>query len=472
MTWWTIKTLHVGPSAFTAGIGCTTSAPDHLFMKYAPWEPIRHLLWRMFRGKSHLCGYKYVWDTPLLAEQALYGDTIHHVFALKNLTPSTDYWGYIFAPDGPYGQEIQGPLMHWKTIADPIPPEITVDPIPIDVAQPVFRCGNRYTFWANGTWYAHIPDPFSLSIWKLIAGTFVRQDHAHEPVAPVGVISDADSRMDSYHTAIHCSYFCLAPFPGPNHLRYATFDLLTDHWLTDELVWHPMRKAFVKGDTCIALDSWQRPHIIFTDYANGFPVLFYTRNQPTGWRTPMIAMNIPGKINEFPSFAISPNNNTQWLTAVMNTSQMYLAWHFYRATAWDPPMQIQTGLNLPHHSAAAPTDAVDIAQVQLDWRVDSWRLNGIVWHAENVTPPVSLYANVISTPAFQVGPLIAFRDDDNHLAYVRLSWPYNWDPPVQLAPDTLILLTANFATPDVVSCLYTKALPVRCAFFSFYAPWH
>ena len=472
MTWWTIRGLYTGLAPFTAAISCRTSQDDHCFIKWAPWEPRRHELWRIFRGKDYRCGYKYIWDTPNLTEQSGYGDTEFHLFVLKDLTPATDYWGYIFAPDGPYGQEIQGPLMHWKTPAVVIPPEITTDPLPIDIANPVFRCGNRYTFWANGTWYAHVPSIFSLTVWKLIAGTFVRQDHAHEPVAPAGIIADADSRMDPWLTTIHCSYFCLVAFPGPNHLRYATFDLTTDRWLLDEHICYPTRKVSTQADTSLALDSWGRPHIVFTHYTNALPMIAYTRKDYSGWAAPTPAMDIPGKIVGFPSFAISPLNNTQWLIAVMNTYECYYAERPYGQYAFDTPVQFQTGINLSYHSAAAPSDGLDIAQVQPDWRVDSWRFDGIMWHASDLSQPISHYANVIATPHFRTGPLLAFRDDDNHLAYVWRDWDFTWQPQVQLAPDALILLTAHFATPDVVSCLYTRPLLVRCWFFAFHAPWH
>ncbi len=472
MTWWTLSSMYLGPGTTSAALNCRTSQPDHLFVKWAPWQPRRHPLWRMFRGKEYLCGYKYIWDTPNITEQQLHGDTDFHLFVLTDLTPSTTYWGYMFAPDGPYGQEIQGPLFSFTTTTVGPPPLPTPHPLPIDIANPVFRCGNRYTFWANATWYAFVPSIFSLTMWKLIPGAMVRQDHAHEPTAPAGLIQDADSRMDPFFTTIHCAYFCLVAQPGPNQLRYATFDLTSDSWATDEQICQPQRQVLTTADTCLALDTTLRPHVLYTDYAGIFPEIHY-RNRITGsWSAPETALALPGKLNLHPSMAIDPATTTVHLVAVMNTSQ-----HYYRnrpspAGPWSAITQLDFALNLSHHSIVAPIQDPRVAQLGQDWRINNWNIFDGTLHDDDLTAPTSTYANAVAIPAPGSGPLIAFRDDDNHLAYIWRPPAAAWQAQVQLDPANLIILTAHGAYPDVVSCLYTKTLPIRCAFFAFYAPWH
>jgi len=112
MTWW-ILTQYLPETTYnSATMNGYTNFADHLFMSWAYYKPVRQPLFRTIRGKIVRCGFKYIWDTPNLAEQTQPGDTIFHRFRLLNLTPGSTIWYYIWAPDGPYGNQIQGPLLH------------------------------------------------------------------------------------------------------------------------------------------------------------------------------------------------------------------------------------------------------------------------------------------------------------------------------------------------------------------------
>jgi len=111
MTWWILTYLHNDPGATTLDVAARTNYADHLFMAWATWKPARHPVYRTVRGKRVLCGYKYIWDTPNIHEQWQPGDTLQHDFALSGLAPGATIWYYLFAPNGPYGNEIQGPLI-------------------------------------------------------------------------------------------------------------------------------------------------------------------------------------------------------------------------------------------------------------------------------------------------------------------------------------------------------------------------
>lgn len=117
MTWWILTSQRHFPSPTSLAIYAITNHADHLFASWATWKPRRHPIYRVIRGTERLCGYRYIWDTPNIAEQSQSGDTLAHTFHLADLTPGSTIWFYLWAPDGPYGLEIQGPLS-WVTLPE------------------------------------------------------------------------------------------------------------------------------------------------------------------------------------------------------------------------------------------------------------------------------------------------------------------------------------------------------------------
>lgn len=119
--WWILHQLSIIPEIDALLVFAFTTQADHLFMCWAYHEPRRHPIYRTIRGVEVLCGYEYIWDTPNLAEQIETGDTIEHLFYLIQLRPASVVWFYVWAPDGPYGLQIQGPLMHVSLLLPPRP---------------------------------------------------------------------------------------------------------------------------------------------------------------------------------------------------------------------------------------------------------------------------------------------------------------------------------------------------------------
>lgn len=112
MTWWALTLLSNARSRTTLLTYAETNSADHLFMAWAHFKPARHPIYKTVRGATVQCGYRYIWDTPNIAEQSQFGDSIPHTFYLVNLPPTAHTWYYLFAPGGPYGRQIQGPLVH------------------------------------------------------------------------------------------------------------------------------------------------------------------------------------------------------------------------------------------------------------------------------------------------------------------------------------------------------------------------
>jgi len=115
MSWWVIIYHHATAKPTSLRVAAATDQADHLFMAWSFHKPARSPIYRVVRGLRILCGFKYIWDTPNIQEQIQPGDTNTHSWYLPDLPERSVIWYYLFAPDGPYGNEIQGPLQ-WAVL--------------------------------------------------------------------------------------------------------------------------------------------------------------------------------------------------------------------------------------------------------------------------------------------------------------------------------------------------------------------
>lgn len=113
MTWWAL-TQHAPDATFNSlTLRSNTNNPAHCFASWAYHKPARHRLYKTVRGKLIPCGYRYIWDSPNVAEQTQPGDTLFHRINLTDLSLGATIWYYVWAPEGPAGLNCQGPLMHY-----------------------------------------------------------------------------------------------------------------------------------------------------------------------------------------------------------------------------------------------------------------------------------------------------------------------------------------------------------------------
>lgn len=118
MVWWTLSAVRNWRGRTTIFTRASTNNADHLFMAWSHFKPSRNPVFKTVRGKVLQCGFRYIWDTPNITEQLEYGDTFTHSFQLTAIPPEAHTWYHLFAPFGPYGKPVQGPLTHvgpWKT---------------------------------------------------------------------------------------------------------------------------------------------------------------------------------------------------------------------------------------------------------------------------------------------------------------------------------------------------------------------
>lgn len=469
--WWVLTSQHRLPGFTTLAVLATTNVEDHLFMAWQYFPPTRVNIWRTIRGQRIHCGYQWRWDNPFLAEQLQSGDTINHSFHIRNLTPGSTIWWYNYAPGGPYDREIQGPLNSVKLMSALPAPQPIPAPITFDAPHRILRCGNRYTFWAYGSWYAFVPTSTSLTMWILVADTFYRLDQANEPTPIAGAFKDADARLGTLQFYIHISVYDRAPSPDDYFVHYVRFDITHHAWGALETAHQDLFHAWSAWFTCLALDIHDKPHILFTRLHIGWPVYYYRNKLFTTWSDPEEALWSHLRVLTAPSAAIDPTRNSFHCCCV---THFWLRWYNIRPCGGpfkDTMIALPSAWNAAHHSLAAGVKEPHIAQINLDWKID--HSEGLPPHNDqlDLSDPSSMYANIITSTHNPDNIAIIFRDDDNHLAYLTRPPGAPWNPQVQLPPIVGANLTAHYAHPDVISCLWQEPGFQATTFFAILAPW-
>jgi len=163
--WWIFTFLQNTRLYTTLNTWAATQSMTHLYMAWSHYKPAREPIYRIVRGKTVNCGYRYIWDTPIVTEQEEELDTYHHNFNLTNLPPWWHIWYYIYSKVGPYGRECQGPLTH-------IPP-VEIPYWPKDLYIGTNLKGIFHTWTMSGpeepqpTWIPVNAGLHSLHIWQL-----------------------------------------------------------------------------------------------------------------------------------------------------------------------------------------------------------------------------------------------------------------------------------------------------------------
>lgn len=111
-TWWVLTSFDVIPYARSLLVHFHTYPADHMFMWWSYYNPARKPIYKIIRGVRKFCGYTWGWKDPYTAEQIEEGDTREHTIFLPHLSMGATIYFMVWAPDGPYGMNIQGPLMH------------------------------------------------------------------------------------------------------------------------------------------------------------------------------------------------------------------------------------------------------------------------------------------------------------------------------------------------------------------------
>jgi len=469
--WWVLTDQETVPFATALQVNATTNVADHLFMAWEYYKPARHPIYKTVRGLLVLCGYKWVWDTPQIAEQELDGDTIDHTFNLPDLKPASTIWFYLFAPDGPYGLEIQGPLTSVTLPAAGPPPQPISPPITWNIPDRILRCGNRYTFWTNNTWYAMIPTTTAVTMWRLFDSTFVRMDQTHEPGPITGTITDADARLDSVLPLIHVAFYNKSTSPNDHLCRYVIYNVATDTWGAPETAHSEPYHPWSAQHTSIALDRNNVPHVVFPKIDLGFPIIYYANRRGATWSAAEMAIWSHYRVITCPSVWIDPFYDAFTVAAVTN---LYLRWLNRRLAGgnfYATMQSLDSAVNLPHHSLMAGVDVPHIAQIAQDWTVEHWEGIPPRTHQDSLSLPESHFANMISTPKDPGEICIIFADADDQLAYLYRPPADDWQPEVQLPYPVTNDLTANYNHPNIISCLWQEAGFQDTTFYAFYAPW-
>lgn len=115
-TWWVLTSFDTIPYVSSLLVHFHTYPADHMFMWWSYYNPTRKPVYRIIRGVRKFCGYTWGWKDPYTAEQIEDGNTMEHTIYLPHLVAASKIWFMVWAPDGPYGMNIQGPLMHVRLL--------------------------------------------------------------------------------------------------------------------------------------------------------------------------------------------------------------------------------------------------------------------------------------------------------------------------------------------------------------------
>jgi len=472
MTWWVLTGLQATPAPTSAVVLASTNNADFLYMAWAYHKPSWEARYKTVRGRRLLCGHYWKWDTPTITPQTEPGDTLTHTFSLSNLTPLSTIWYYLFALEGPYDREIQGPLCWFTLPFMPPGPIPTDEPIYWAIPGRILRCGNRYTFWANNTWYAFIPTSTSLTVWKLIDSVFNRLDQANEPTPAIGAFWDADARLDSLSAYIHIAFYQRSTSPNDHLCRYVKFALATDTWGSPETAHAEPYHGWPAYHVSLALDSNDKPHVVFPRIDLGFPIVFYRNKVAASWSAPEMAIWSHYRVITCDTCWIDPTNDAFHVCAVTN---MYLHWYNKRPAGGSFQATLNSllsGTNLPQHSLAAGVTIPHIAQISQTWRVNHWEGIPPSTHQDDLTLADSHFANMISSPAPPGEICIVYADLNNKLATIHRPPGGDWGAEQPTEYDVVSPLTAHYAHPDVIAALWECGGSQDTAFHAFYAPWH
>lgn len=461
---WVGNTLHL---AIETDVEC------HLWCFLTTSYPYRRDRWVIFRSVPRRHRVHMMFNLRQAIEQNEPGETLVHTFDVPDWRHCrVRYWYYAGKRKALISWSTS--CIFWAHYAEkPMPPGPvpTPDPIEFETADSIMRCGNRYTFWANNTWYVFSPTTTTLEMWKLVDGVFQRMDILHEPSPVLGLYRDADARLEVNERLTHVAAFERLPSGTVHNLWHVRFDHMWDRWEWPTLVFQPKRTAFSAYGCSILVDEGNRPSIFFNHHIGTYPEIWHTRYIEGHWRAPEQAIKVGYQVCQYPSAYYDEFDQSQHIISVTNVRG-----HWHRS--WRPPDHwgVQTalpslGVNSPQHSVAANAGYVDVAQVTPTWWINAYR-DGVAWEVyPQLTQPMSTYANFILNygPSFRA--MIVFHDDDGHLAYVDRSEDLDWSPEVQLPYAQIQILTAHYAWPDVVACAWIKDGWNKIVFYAFPTGW-
>lgn len=435
-----------------------------------PYSRDRIVRWR---GLPRRHGIDVVWHTEYTVEQEEVGDTLVHTFIIRGWHYCLQRYWYFFGDiEGLRSPSNTGIMGQHFTEPGPIPgPQPMLEPVCWDVMNRRIRTGNRYTFWANDTWYAVVPSLTSVQVWKFVSAGMVRQDAAGEPLPPYGAFQDGDARMNVAGDTLHISAFEAVSAPGPHLLHYLTFDLTTDTWALHEVICQPTQTAWIAHQTSLSLDAADVPHVIYTDYSNFWPEFHYRNRIGDVWSAPEPAINRANKAHRHPSAWHDATDDSFHCMAGSSAAWQYLN----RRSAlgvWDGlSFSLEAGINLPMHSLMADSGEAAFATIGADWRVNY--TEGVPPYVQdgNLSDPTSLYANVILRPNPPNHIQIMFQNASANLAYVWRTPGGVWHPEVDLAITIGANLAAHYAHPDVISMLWQGGGAAGLCLYAIYTAW-
>ena len=450
----------------------TTDRTVHCWLRWTARQPFLELDPEIRRGVAYYCHPKWRWWASIDVEQNEPGDTTTHTFSLPDWVDGEQRWYYFWGTIVGDLSPSNSPFFTETYVAPPGPPP--PEPTPtfyyIPFAGALLAPPNRYALWANGAWYAILPLTTSITIWRLAAGVFSRQDQPNEPGPGVGTIRVADARLLPDGVTIAVAYYSRATTTDPCNVSYVEFDALTDTWGLPGTAATPTMGAWSAYLCSLSITSTGIPHILYGHRPTAYLQIYHVHRETGAWSVP--AMAFAGVSTTM--MGICPDHDPANNLHAAGTSNTYRTYWNKRAPAgtWPAQIEIRTGrsnINNHHmlHAAAVPHFAL------LDWPIDgSDHGQGeppVTWVEDVATVPGN-YPKILTPSGADPKAIFLARHSDSTIWRSIRPSGGAWGAYAQWLAWVHTILTAAPASDTVFAVLVSVAAPNYIRFQAFNYP--
>jgi len=281
IAWCSWSWTHLG-MVFT----CLTDVPAHLYLRFTLDPPAEVPVYRTIRGVRVKCGVRFKVRSYRVFEQQEPGSGWNHTFYVTDWPCQTPGWWYLRGHTGVGWSGSQSLLYtdYRPCSADPLP---LPAPVRVTSRVTIARAGNHYTWFANHTWYCVVPSRNWIEVFKMVGGSFIRQDFANQPAAFGGAFKDCDSRLSIHGDHITIVYTWRNALFPPDRVCVVHFNCLTDTWgpvvYPAQITSHRPLNFLCS----LALDLYDNIHIAFSYRSNLPCVTAYLGFYDGSWGIPV-----------------------------------------------------------------------------------------------------------------------------------------------------------------------------------------
>ena len=264
-------------------VAINTQSPANLSLISSPLAPNRIVRRLMSRGKYVECGFWYEWKQTHCTVQLEIGQTYTHTFYVSPGTPPVGLWFFITDACLNATATWTSPLFYTGDWVGAAPPTPFVGTETMLQSAQLIRPGGHYTWWSQGTWYAVIPSPAAITVYRRDGGVWTRQNAAGEPSPAPLTFEGCDSRLSADGHTIHVAYFIRKSSPATQPACYTTFDTASNTWGAKEIIQYTANTSSWSGRICIEEEASGAPCVLYAFPLTTTGQVYYTHRVGGFW---------------------------------------------------------------------------------------------------------------------------------------------------------------------------------------------